>query len=426
MSALNPKRLLQLTLLFVLALSGRYVISYALPQTLKGVPEDAKVKVEHLPRSAPLNPDVVLEARGRVLLVSNDPEYLASDTPLPSALYRDEVEGGFRVFYHHANTMNEDLTVAVAVTNVSDETAVLYREGAGQGGNHYPDVAGQHALSRYLASRRDSEALALLPPGASVLVAPQVVAAGGTVSAFQDFTALRAPLEAGLSFSSFPSVSSSPGASSSSTPLPTDLPPAEVMASVIVYRKAAPPDPAALAVAPGSPPQPVAGTPYYSLHRGTFPHSDRHAELSLDPEQDTAILSLDSAAYGPYSSAMTGEYEVGRSAVDGLEGYINGNYGVLYSLRVHLGSQPARAPYAFLIQPSGGSGHYTAEINGDAVASPFVSHEDAWWFYSATSYGSGDSLLLETSLPGGSFGPQKFFFLSGSAPVPRPLTAGPP
>lgn len=86
------------------------------------------------------------------------------------------------------------------------------------------------------------------------------------------------------------------------------------------------------------------------------------------------MLSVDSAACGPYSSAMTGEYELGSSAVDGLEGYINGNYGVVYTFRLELALERARSAYAFLLQPSGGFGHYSFEVGGDAAVSPFASH----------------------------------------------------
>jgi hypothetical protein len=422
-------------MLLTVNLAGCYVVGYALPRTLKGMKQDAKIGVERIPANTLLNPTVVLKAHGRTLLVSNSPEYLGNDTPLPSALYRDRIQGSFRVFYHHANTSRHHLTVAVAVTNLSHRAVIVYKEGAGQGNNRHPDVAGQYALSRYLASRNGVATPTLLSPGASVFFTPQVVAPGGTVSAVQDFTVLEVtrnstltpplPVADGVK----PALVSSPiFPGMYGDPALSDWTPANVMATVVVYRGAAPHDPAAVVVAPGPAPQPIAGTPYYFLYRGTFPHGDRYTEVSLGPGQEGVALSVDSAVSGPYSSAMTGEYELGKSAVDGLNGYINGNYGVIYSLRVRFGGESAHASLAFLIQPSGGFGHYAFRIDGDTRTSPFVSYSHAWWFYSALSYGSRDSLLLEMSLPGGSYGPQKLFFVPTSAlghplaTLPKPET----
>ncbi len=199
-----------------------------------------------------------------------------------------------------------------------------------------------------------------------------------------------------------------------------------MLVTVAVYRGTPPQDPAALPVVPGTPPKLIKGTPYYALARGTLAHGDRYGELKLEPARGPVRLSVDSAAYGPYSQKMAGEYELARSAVDGLQGYINGNYGVVYSFRLRFIS-PARRSYRLLLQPSGGSGHYALRAKGEAVDSPYLSHRGAWWFYDAVSYGSTEA-LLETSLPGGSYGPQKLFFIpetsSGAAGTPRPLGQG--
>lgn len=402
--------------------------SHALRRVLSGNPVSTVVPAEQLPASHSLNSEVVLTRYGGPLLVSNNPDYLSSTTVVPGALYRDRVDRPFRVFYHHANGADEELTVATAVTNLSDQPVLLFRRGAGQGNNVYPDVAGQKAVSEYLASRSEVHLIRILAPHASVVVAPQTLVPGSTASAVQDFVALKSPpVEKALPPELLKALEAEIYGRSADT-LATGLELAELLVTVTVYQGADPQNPASLPVVSGTPPKPIAGTPYYALSRGTFAHGDRYAELKLEPARGSVRLSVDSAAYGPYSQAMTGEYEVGTSAVDGgLQGYINGNYGVFYSFRLGFNSS-ARAPYRLLLQPSGGSGHYALKLRGEAIASPFLSHLDAWWFYDATSYGYAEA-LLETSLPGGSYGPQKFFFvpelLLRGRFVSRPLSGGP-
>lgn len=416
--AMFPERLRRLRHIAVLLLVLSLVHScgsesHALRQTLKGSPANTVVPVSRLPTGSLLNPEVTLKVRGGLLLVSNNPEYLTNTTTTPGALYRDRVDRPFRVFYHHANNSNRDAIIATVVTNVSDQPVLLLRRGAGQGNNVYPDVAGQQAASQYLHNRSEVGFVAVLAPHASTFVAPQTVLPGRTVSAIQDFIALQAPpVDRGLPPELLEAVEATIFGRGADA-LAANLAVAEVVATVAVYRGAAPPDPASLPVISGTPPKPIRGTPYYSLHRGTFPHSDRYAELNLEPARGPLTLSVDSAAYGPYSQAMTGEYEVGTSAVDGgLQGYINGNYGVLYRFRLELNrGDLTRVPYSFLVQPPGGSGHYTVGVDSNVAASPFVSYLGAWQFYNVVSYGRVDKVLLETSLSGGSYGPQKLFFI---------------
>ena len=102
--------------------------------------------------------------------------------------------------------------------------------------------------------------------------------------------------------------------------------------------------------------------------------------------------------------------------MSGERGYNNGNYGVLYNFRLRVRNDTLLGlSYALLMQPSGGFGHYAVQTQGDVVTSAFISYKNAWWFYRALVFGSGGSLTLRVSLTGGSFGPQKFFFV----PYPR-------
>ncbi len=156
-----------------LLLLGLVGAGYAVPAVLSGSSVNTSLPIEQLPSSVSLNPEVVLTRYGGPLLVSNNPDCLESTTLLPGALYRDRVERPFRVFYHHANRTAEELTVAVAVTNPSDRPVLLFRRGAGQGDNVYPDVAGQQAVKAYLASRLETHLVRILAPHASALIAPQ-------------------------------------------------------------------------------------------------------------------------------------------------------------------------------------------------------------------------------------------------------------
>ena len=99
-------------------------------------------------------PKPALSPQGGTLILSDSPERLADTGELPAAMYRDRVEGQFRVFYHHQNVGPNVLSVGVAITNTENEPELLLGRGDGQGVNIYPDVAGQTALSEFLSSRR--------------------------------------------------------------------------------------------------------------------------------------------------------------------------------------------------------------------------------------------------------------------------------
>ena len=388
---------------------------------LQGSPENRLVAFSALPPVLPLNAEVVLSARGGKLLVSNDPEYLDDAATLPAALYRDELVGGFRVFYHHANSTQVDLTLATAVTNTQQAPVLLFTRGLGQGINVYPDVAGQRALHGYLGTHQRVTHLATLAPGESVLIGSQTASPGDTASALEEYVTVMLPQKGArpaTSLALVEALDTTPfgrnAARTSQLQLPAGFTLAAVTVTVVAHKGMVPKDPQALPVMPAGPPKPLAGTPYYSLNRGTFPLSDRHAEIGLS--SSATMLTLNSAVSGPFSRTIRGEYLVGTDAVNGRRGFNNGNYGVVYNLRFCVSTDaPLGLPYALLMQPAGGVGHYAVQAAEDTVTSSFISYKSGWWFYRALAFGPEVCMSLRASLTGGAFGPQKFFF------VPFPL-----
>ena len=150
--------------------------------------------------------------------------------------------------------------------------------------------------------------------------------------------------------------------------------------------------------------------------RGTFPHFDRFGAFSLETQGGLQALSVDTAPPGhPFSNAMPGEYEFGTDVVDGgTQVYNNGNYGVLYRFQISVqNNQAGQIPFAVLMQPSGGAGHYAMLTNGTLALSPYVNYKSAWWFDSLTLHSPMTVINLQTSLTGGSAGPQKLLFDPG-------------
>jgi hypothetical protein len=386
----------------------------------RGHPEDRLVAFGALPPAPILNPRINLSGGGGKLLVSNDPEYLTDAAVLPGALYRDELVGGFRVFYHHANSTQVDLTLATAVTNAQAAPLLLFTRGSGQGVNLYPDVAGQGAFKGYLRTRDQLTLLATLAPGESVLVVPTVVGPAHTVSALEEYVAVTPPRDAAARIPSLELIRALEAASleqkaagASQPKLPAGFSLATVTVTVLAHKGLPPSEPQALPVLAAGPPKPGEGTPYYLLNRGTFPFFDRHAKVPL--ADTAAMLTLNSAVSGPFARTIRGEYLLGRDAVNGRLGFNNGNYGVVYHLFCVSTDAPIGVPYALLMQPAGGVGHYALQAEGDIVTSPFVSYKSGWWFYRALAFGPEACIPLRAHLTGGAFGPQKFFV------VPFPL-----
>lgn len=385
---------------------------------LQGNLENRLVAFNALPHLLPLDGEVKLSRRGGKLLVSNDPEYLRDSAILPAALYRDELAGSFRVFYHHANNTQADLTLAAAITNTQAAPLLLFTRGLGGHTNVYPDVAGQEALSGYLGMRHRATYLATLTPGESTLVALHTAGPGDTASALEEYVVVTPPSGAAKrapSLTLVTALTTIPVSRNAAGAKQPNLPPgfslAAVTVTVVAFQEMVPKEPHLLPVMPAGPPKPVEGTPYHLLNRGTFPFSDRYSQISLKPGSAT-VLTLNSAVSGPFSRALDGEYLLGTDAVSGRKGFNNGNYGVIYSLRLCISTDaPLGLSYGLLMQPAGGSGHYTLQAEGDIVRSPFVTHKNGWWFYQARAFGPKVCMSLRADLTGGSFGPQKFLFV---------------
>lgn len=345
--------------------------------------------------------------RGGQLIFSDSPEEIKATTPLPGALYRDQLEGRFRVFYHHQNVTSATIMVGVAITNNTSQTELLFSRGQGQGLNVFPDVAGQTALSEFLASHRRISFLAILSPGQSYW-SVQNVPTGDTASAILEYAVLTiggAETTTSLPLELFQELKPHPFApqGNAAPALPEGFGFATATVTTLAYTGTQPADPTTLPIIPPG-----------SNTRGTFPHFDRYGTFPVAASTGFQALPVDSNHTS--ASAMTGEYEVGTDAVDGgIQVYDNGNYGVLYNFHIVLQNSfpPKPLPFALLMQPSGGSGHYVMFVDGNMALSPFVSYTSAWWFDALTLHGMLTFVDLQTSLTGGSSGPQKLLFDPG-------------
>ncbi len=348
-----------------------------------------------------------LTPEGGQLIFSDAPEILNSSMNLPGAMYRDQVEGEFRIFYHHQNKTSESLNIGAAVTNTTEQSELLFAIGQGRGLSVFPDLAGQTALSEFLASHSAVTYLTTLSPGQTYW-SVQSVPVNDTASAILQYALITVPA----------------GAETTSLPLPLlqDLNPAPFNAvgefvnepalpagfgygaatvTTLAPEPQAPSDPTTISILAA--PRPA---------RGTFPHFDRFGSFTISTARGLQVLGVDTAL----SQAMPGEYEKGVDAVDGgITIYDVGNYGVLYNFHILVkNSVPdQRAPFGLLMWPSGGFGHYVMLTDGNLALSPFVKYTSAWWFDELTLEGLPTVIDLETSLPGGSFGPQRLLFDPG-------------
>lgn len=355
-------------------------------------------------------PKPTLTMHGGSLLLSDSPETLSSTADLPGVMYRDHVQRRFRVFYHHQNATAGALFVGIAITNSTRKFEVVLTHGEGQGVNVYPDVAGQSALAEFLSSHRHISLGAILAPGETYW-SVQNVPSGDTASAIQQYALISLPVDfcssaALIELNHRLEVDSNASGDPSE---PTSLPDgfnwgsAEVM--TVAYDGAQPDDPRALPVLPPD-----------THIRGTFAHSDRFGYFKLAAQNGLQELSISTSAPGlPYSDDLPGEYELGTDAVDGgTEVYNDGNYGVLYTLRIAIEKcQHGSLPFALLMQPAGGSGHYVEAVNRNLALSPYVDYTSAWWFDSLNLRAPVTIINLQTSLTGGSAGPQALLFAPG-------------
>jgi hypothetical protein len=355
-----------------------------------------------------------LTAPGGQLVFSDSPEQLVDSGLLPGAMYRDQLIGQFRVFFHHQNVTSGDVRVGVAITNSTSQPEFLFGRGEGVGINIYPDVAGQTALAEFISSKGNISLLALLLPGESYW-ATQTVPPGSTGSGILQYLVITIPATA--TAASLPSTvlqslnaaaTEQDEESAAQLSLPPGYDPGTATVTTLAYDGARPTSPVALPVLAGD-----------GNVRGTFPHYNRAGAFSLLSTGGLQSLDIETSPPGqPYSDDMPGEYELGTDAVDGgIQVYDDGNYGVLYDFRITIVKDPAThpLPFAIMMNPAGGSGHYVIRTNGHLALSDYVDYTSAWWFEELQLQKASTVVHLVTSLTGGSDGPQVLMFDPGFA-----------
>ena len=354
--------------LMVMLTAAFVVVSGGLAPQANAQSTPVIVPIEELRPATPMAKPTLTPTGGK-LIFSDSPETF-SET---GAFYRDTAEGEFRVFWHHQNTSNRTMTVAVAVTNESDETVLLYSKGSGVGTNIYVDVAGQLALKEFMRTLGTKKMLAILRPGEHYFI-ESPTGAMQTTDGIAQFEAVR---QRGHK-------------------------PATVTVTVLGYDEK-PEHPERMHILPMTD---------YTV-RGTFPHFDRLGIIEYDPAMGNVYLSIDSAATGPWKNDMPGEYEEGWSAVDNMPVINNGNYGVLYQWTVNItNSQKTPQQVNVWLHPSGGFGHYTLKWKNQIHNSGYLDYTRAWNFETVNIGAKGGTYSMWTSLTGGSFGPQTIYFTS--------------
>jgi hypothetical protein len=354
----------------------------------------------------------VLATQGGTLILSDSPEEILAGVTTPGAFYRDRVSGIFRVFYHHQNTTENDLSVGLAITNTSRETEILLSHGKGAGVNLYPDVAGQTALAAFLSSHNTVGFATILKPGDSYY-STQDDASGDTASGFEEYLLISTESPAASSLipaALFEALTDEFLANMNRTDVaphfPSGFAAGTGTVTTLVYSGTRPPVPTGLPILPPD-----------DHIRGTFQHFDRFGAFPIAASAGLQALAVDTAAPGlPYSDDMPGEYELGIDSVDsGQEVYNNGNYGVLYKFHIEINNETpfSTSPMGILMQPTGGAGVYVMSVNDHPMLSGYVDYTSAWWIDEITSRKSCAILNLETSLPGGSAGPQQLLFAPG-------------
>ncbi|CAM3842330.1 hypothetical protein COLU111180_10515 [Cohnella lubricantis] len=328
--------------------------------------EGEKVPVETLKPAVHMDKPE-LTGTGGALILSDSPESPKTE----GAYYRDTVTGQFRVFWHHQNRTGAELNVAVAVTNTSSEPVMLFTEGAGAAVDYSPAVAGQIALEEYMKTDRRRQLAAILQPGDNYYLALQAPDPY-TVSGIATFDAVSQHAHL----------------------------PASVTVTTLGYAGEQPAHPELEPILPGD------------VHvRGTFPHYDRSGTLQYDTSDGNALIRIDSAASGPWSDALPGEYEEGYNAVDGGTVINNGNYGVLYRLSFVINNEMDENRLISVYEnPSGGAGNYVVGWNGKLFETPYLTYNDAWKITDLKVNKRSKIFEGELSLPGGAAGPQVFYF----------------
>ncbi|MDC3413808.1 hypothetical protein NC797_08480 [Aquibacillus sp. 3ASR75-11] len=356
----------KLTLSFFLSLLLLFLIpftSFAAEKTTVPI-EDLKPAV-HLEKPT-------LQPTGGTLILSDSPETYKED----GAFYRDSVTGEFRIFWHHQNRSGETRTVAVAITNTSDQTVQLFDKGQGVTADYYPDVAGKQALVAFLENKSEKKYVTTLDPGESYFLETSAEDLY-TVSGIAQFV-----------------VYNKHGNDKGT-----------VTVTTLNYLNEKPENPLDVPVLPGD-----------THTRGTFPHFERTGTLNYDTELGNAYIRLSSAASGQWSDKLPGEYEAGVSAVDNNEPVINnGNYGVTYNLDIKIANSLSSPQLIDVYDnPSGGFGRYVMSWNGHVSTSGYLSYLNAWKFADLNVGANGNDYNFVTSLPGGASGPSVIYFVPSS------------
>ena len=351
-----------------------------------------------------------LTQQGGSLLLSDSPEEISSTSKLPGACYRDTVSGLFRVFYHHQNNLDSADSVGVAITNSSSSPELLFSHGLGSGISVYPNAAGQTALANFLASHGSTAFLTVLQPGQSYF-STESTPSGDTDSGFKEFIAISIGAVADSAMLPVSLLEALDGksladkeSSQIEASLPIDFASGKVTVTTLVYSGSKPASPAKLAILPAD-----------THIRGTFAHADRSGSFTIKASGGLQYLAIDTSAPGElYSDDMPGEYELGVDAVDkNAKVYNDGNYGVLYKLAVKINNGAnllSTSPMGLLMRPTGGAGTFVFSLNGSVQQSPYVDYTSVWWFGEVKHKATSATVTLETSLTGGSAGPQQLLF----------------
>lgn len=387
--------------LAVSLLAGYGAVGFAQQSQVGGL-----VPFSSLGKPTPITKPTLTPSGGHLLL-SDSPEQFKSVGTLPAAMYRDQVTGDFRVFYHHQNVSQESLSVGVAITNTTSQPEIVFARGAGEATSIYPDVAGQAAASSFISSSRKIGFAALLLPGKSYYKV-QTLANGDTASGILEYLVITAPGDVSslsLPVELFQNLAAASSSERGDRPdLPGGFGLGSATVSTVAFTGDQPADPVALPILPRD-----------THIRGTFPHADRAGTFAISNAAGLQSLSIDTAAPGKkYSDPMPNEYEPGVDVVDGnIPVYDDGNYGVIYNFHITFQRTGPAPTVALLMQPSGGAGHYLMFTNRQAELSPYVSYTSAWWFNDINLHGKQTRIDLQTTLPGGASGPQKLLFDPG-------------
>jgi len=326
------------------------------------------VPIEEL-KPAAVIPKPTLAPAGGKLIFSDSPEKFSE----AGAFYRDVAEGEFRVFWHHINTSERTMTVAVAITNESDEAVELFSKGSGVETNIYEEVAGQLAMKEFMRTLGTARRLAVLQPGEHYF-----------------FESPTLPEHTTNGIAQLEALSQNSGK------------PAAVTVTVLGYERK-PDHPQRIGILPMT--QPTV--------RGTFSHCDRIGTLHYDPAAGNACRAIGSPATGRWKDDMPAEYEEGWSAVDNIPVINKGNYGVLYRWTVEIaGSRQAPHQVKVWLNPSGGYGQFTLQWDNKIYNSGHLDYTKAWNFATVNVGADGGTFDMLTSLTGGSFGPQTLYFTS--------------